>query len=381
MRPWLIVSTAFRRTGGQDRANFALASYLARHRREVHLVAHHVSDELRNTANVVVHLAPKPLGSELLGEPFLQRVGATWATRLGPRDVRVVVNGGNCAWPDLNWVHYVHACFEPRTTGSILRRIRTRVARRRFRGDERRALGVARLAIANSRRTRRDLIEQLHLPAERVRVIYYGMDAELFRPSVPAERAAIRAHLGWPADRRVILFVGALGDHRKGFDTLFEAWRTMFSPSHPEWDAELVVIGQGSELGGWRRKIAEAGLASRIRFLGFRGDVPNVMRACDALVSPTRYEAYGLAVHEALCCGVPAVVSADAGVAEQYPPELQHLLLEDSEDARDLAMRIRLSVDLSNPARVALNDLSQRLRLRTWDAAVGDLVAAAEDGG
>jgi len=37
------------------------------------------------------------------------------------------------------------------------------------------------------------------------------------------------------------------------------------------------------------------------------------------LVSPVRYEAYGLNVQEALCCGVPAIVSACAGVAERYP--------------------------------------------------------------
>ncbi|MDK2408772.1 glycosyltransferase [Aphanizomenon sp. PH219] len=54
-----------------------------------------------------------------------------------------------------------------------------------------------------------------------------------------------------------------------------------------------------------------------INFLGFRADVPNLLRAADCLVAPTRYEAYDLGVHEALCCGLPAIVSADAGVDER----------------------------------------------------------------
>ena len=55
-------------------------------------------------------------------------------------------------------------------------------------------------------------------------------------------------------------------------------------------------------------------------------DVPNLLRAADCLVAPTRYEAYGLGVHEALCCGLPGIVSADAGVAERYSPELQRFV-------------------------------------------------------
>ncbi|MGH7271506.1 MAG: glycosyltransferase, partial [Polyangiaceae bacterium] len=56
-----------------------------------------------------------------------------------------------------------------------------------------------------------------------------------------------------------------------------------------------------------------------------------------ALVSPVRYEPYGLGVHEALCRGLPALVSTTAGVAERYPPSLRRLLLGDPESSAGVA--------------------------------------------
>ena len=164
-------------------------------------------------------------------------------------------------------------------------------------------------------------------------------------------------------------FVGALGDRRKGFDTLFEAWRRL--ARDPGWDARLVVVGAGAAL----RALAaggRAGSGDSVAFLGFRDDVPEVLRACDALVSPARYEAYGLNVHEALCCGLPALVARSAGVAERYPAELADLLIPDPDDAADLAARLRRWRDGRRP-RVgeALAAFSERLRATTWDDMAG----------
>src|SRR5262249_41050288 len=151
------------------------------------------------------------------------------------------------------------------------------------------------------------------LPAERVHTVYYGIDPDSFIPASDPERRAALTRIGLSADRPWLLFVGALGDRREGFDTLFQSWAMLCRD--PNWDANLLVAGIGAELADWQRRVHVEGLAQRIRFLGFRSDVPELLRACDALVSPTRYEAYGLVVHEALCAGVPALVSAASGVA------------------------------------------------------------------
>jgi glycosyltransferase involved in cell wall biosynthesis len=363
-KPYLIVAADFVETGGMDVANHGLARYLANRGHEVHLVTHRAEDDLVGRSNVVIHHAPKPAGSYLLGEPLLDWIGRFWAPRIAARGGRVVVNGGNCQWADINWVHYVHAAFPPQQAGTLPRRLKSRIAHRRFLTGEARALRRARVVIVNSERTKQD-VQNLGIPGEKIYTAYYGIDSARFRPPTVSERVAARASLGWPDDRPVVAFVGALGDRRKGFDTLFAAWRALCAD--PGWDADLIVIGTGAELPRWVARANEAGLESRVRFLGFRTDVPRLIAACDALVAPTRYEAYGLAVQEALCCAVPALVTRTAGVAERYPGNLQDLLIPDPDDPLDLAARLRGWRERSAAYRRATASLSAVLRSHTWD--------------
>ncbi|HEY8945242.1 MAG TPA: glycosyltransferase, partial [Polyangiaceae bacterium] len=104
----------------------------------------------------------------------------------------------------------------------------------------------------------------------------------------------------------------------------------------------------------------------RIRFLGFRSDVPDLLAACDALVAPTRYEAYGLGVQEALCTGLPALVSADAGVAERYPASLGELLLREPSRAEAVEASLREWRRNHERLRQATVELAASLRQRTW---------------
>lgn len=376
-RPWVLVAGAFLKTGGQDRANYALASYLAGRGAPVHLVAHAVADDL-DQRTLCCHIATRPLRSDLLGEPFLRTLGQRTARSLAASAPHVVANGGNCASPDINWVHYVHAAFDRPLVGSWSTRMRMRLSHRRWLAAERAALTGARLVIANSERTRADLIDKVGIAADKIRVVYYGIDAELFRPASEDERLETRRHLGWPGDRPVALFIGALGDTRKGFDTVFRAWETLRREKAVV--PLLVTIGSGAMLTTWQRRVDAAGLSGDITFLGFRSDVPQLVRAADLLVAPTRYEAYGLGVHEALCCGLPAIVSAGAGVAERYPPELQTLLIGDPESPEELACRVRETLSGTARAGAALADLSARLRARTWNDMAAEIVAAVGNG-
>jgi glycosyltransferase involved in cell wall biosynthesis len=363
--PSLLVTGDFVTTGGMDRANHALASYLARQGRPVHLVAHRVAEDLLALPGVVWHRVPKLLGSYFLSEPLLRRAGMIWGRRLAAQGGRVVVNGGNCPFPDVNWVHYVHAVYRPATAGGLLRRFKAAWADRSARAAERRALGRARLVITNSERTRQDLLSSLDLHPERVRTVYYGVDPERFAPLDPAEKDRRRERHGWASGRPLAVFIGALGDRRKGFDTLYAAWKQCCAD--PGWDADLLVIGSGAELPAWQARASADGLAERVRFLGFRRDVPELLPACDVLVAPTRYEAYGLGVHEALCSGVPALVSRSAGVAERYPAGLHGLLLDDPEDVADLAARLRTWYGQRTELQTQTAELAARLRGWTWD--------------
>src|SRR5689334_6451407 len=138
MNTYLLITGDFVKTGGMDRANFALASYLARRGDEVHLVAFRADEELLAMSNVIFHRVRKPLRSYTLALPLLDRAGRRWAQQIAARGGRVIVNGGSAQWGDVNWVHYVHAAFEPQFD-SLARWIVGSHNHRQWLGDERRA--------------------------------------------------------------------------------------------------------------------------------------------------------------------------------------------------------------------------------------------------
>ncbi|MGH9415931.1 MAG: glycosyltransferase family 4 protein [Terriglobales bacterium] len=376
MTPALIIAADFVKTGGMDRANYALADYWARQGMELHLVGHAAAPALLAYPNLHWHRVPRPRAHDALGWIPLARVGQRWARRIRRRGGRVVANGGNCDAGGANWVHYVHAAFRSPLAPDAgwLRRAWHRAKHSRALADERLALRHAVLAIANSERTRRDLIEHLHLDAGRIRVVYYGCDPEHFGPVGPAERTAARQRLGWSPERRVGLFVGALGDRRKNLDTVLDAWRRL--AAQPGCDMDLVVVGRGAGRHAWRRQAQNAGLGARAEFLGFRRDVPDLLAASDVLIAPARYEAYGLAVHEALAREIPAILSADSGVAERLDAGLRPLTLDQAESGELLADRLRWWNTHGDTLRAPLAATALRIRAHTWDHMAADLTAA-----
>jgi glycosyltransferase involved in cell wall biosynthesis len=376
-RPFLIVAGDFVKTGGQDRANYALAEHLANKGHEVHLVAHRVAHELSAHPGVTCHFVPKPLKSAYLGESLIRRKGRALAKDIQRRGGRVIVNGGNCDFADVNWVHYVHAAYRPSISATVAHRAVHAMKHRTFLRNERRALRKARLVVANSHRTRDDLVQQVGIDPACVSVLYYGIESSVFHTPSLSQRCALRQQFQWDPHRPVVAFVGALGDRRKGFDTLFGAWRALSARN--DWDALLLVIGTGRELPAWQERARECGLGGSVRFMGFRSDVPDLLRAADLLVAPTRYEAYGLGVHEALSCGIPAIVTRSAGVAEQIPQDLhEHLLLDSPDDAHDLACKLVAWRERRDAMHRAIVPLAQRLGQRTWDRMAEEFLGLLE---
>lgn len=375
MTKWTMVAGDFVTTGGMDCGNYALAWFLARSGDAVELVAHRVAPSLAALPGITVRSVRRPLGSHALGSWPLSSAGLRSARATCAGGGRVLVNGGNCLFPDVNWVHYVHAAYRPEIPASWLRQCKSRIERPRALRAERLAVRAARVVVCNSERTRRDVIEKLGADSDRVTVVYYGIDSIRFQPAIPAERGELRIRLGWPSDRPVLMFVGALGDRRKGFDVLFDAW--VRSATDRNWDTILMVVGRGAELPRWESRVALAGLTDRIRFLGFRTDVDAMLRAADGFVAPARYEAYGLGVHEALCCGLPAIVSAESGVSERYPPDLADLILLDPEDAGELADRLKHWRANLDSFALRIRPVADELRSYTFADMARDIRATA----
>jgi glycosyltransferase involved in cell wall biosynthesis len=379
--PWLIVAGDFALTGGMDSANYHLAKHLAENcDRPVTLVAHRVAAPLADHPRVRVHKVLRPAGRHLLGEVFLDRAGRCAAAALTASypEARVLVNGENCIWSGINWVHIVFSRYGCVDTGAPWWfRLKNQMTRLYHRRREARALHGSRIIITNSDSTRRQVIEDVGIEANRVHRIYLGVDSEQYGPVNESERKETRVRFGVTGDAPVLLFVGALGyDANKGFDTLLTALplvRTLLGRS-----VTLLAAGGGA-LAYWRERATSMGLSDSVSFLGHVSCVPALLAAADVLVSPVRYESYGLNVHEAICRGVPAVVSRCAGVAERYPPQLAGLLLDNPEDAEELAQRLANAIRNRQEYVPYVRRLGDEWLRYSWDSMASAMVRLIED--
>jgi glycosyltransferase involved in cell wall biosynthesis len=376
--PWVIVAAGFHQKGGMDKANLALADYLLEREIPVHLVTHSIEPSIQQHPLAQVHLVARPGKSFFLGEFALEARGkqvARQVIREHP-SAQVVVNGGNCVWPGINWAHYVHRAWTGPKRGPLAYRLKDAVAANRARRTEKAAFERARLIISNSKRTTHELVKYFRVDPDRVHTVYLGSDPA-WGPISPEERAASRKSLQVSESRSLAVFVGGLGyDDRKGFDILFHAWE-MLCP-RPDWDVDLIVAGTGPAAPAWQARVKQAGLEHRVRLLGFTEQVKSVLAAADLLVSPVRYESYGLNVQEAICRGVPTMVSASAGVAEQYDAGFAPFLLPNPDDAGDLMQRLLAWRSNQEQWRARFQPFGDRLRSRSWRDTAADFVSIVE---
>jgi glycosyltransferase involved in cell wall biosynthesis len=151
------------------------------------------------------------------------------------------------------------------------------------------------------------------VPAPLVAVVPNGVDVERF---ARAPRGLLRAELGVGAGAPVIGMVGRLAAG-KGQDLVIRAAPAVLA-HHP--GAVFALVG-GDQRDGATGRALEAlarslGVAEHVRFLGDRSDVAPLVADFTVAVLPSRQEALGLALAEAMAAGVPAVATPVGGLAE-----------------------------------------------------------------
>jgi glycosyltransferase involved in cell wall biosynthesis len=199
-----------------------------------------------------------------------------------------------------------------------------------------------------------------------VEAIGNGVDPARFAPDADgAVRRRVRAELAVPADRVAVVVIGRLVAE-KGYPELFEAMRAV--------DAELWVVGERLESDRTDRMDAvlarvegDPDLSARIRFLGYRGDVPDLLRAADIFTLPSHREGMPRSIIEAMMSGLPVVATDIRGSREEVVDgETGALVPLGDVDALAAALR-RLAAD---PALCARQGAAGRARaLAEYDEA------------
>ncbi|MCX7592014.1 MAG: glycosyltransferase [Kiritimatiellae bacterium] len=156
-------------------------------------------------------------------------------------------------------------------------------------------------------------------PTNRTMTIYNGIDPTRFSPGLGGTCDGYK-----PVGRPVIGTVANLS-YDKDHGILIRAFAEILS-SYPA--ARLVIVGDGPWASHARALVAELGVGAHVDFLGFRGDVPALLRTFDVFAYPTTTEGFGLALVEAMAAGVPVVASNVGGVPEVVTNGVTGLLVE-----------------------------------------------------
>jgi len=161
----------------------------------------------------------------------------------------------------------------------------------------------------------------------RLRIIENAVELDRLRAVRPVDRAS----LATDPRARVLLFAGRL-TRQKGLDTLI---RSLPIIARTVEDVVLWVAGRG-EKAAYIELAQHLGVADRVRWLGFRDDLPALMKAADALVLPSRWEGEPNVVLEAFACELPVVATRVEG-SETLIRRSEGGLLVDPDDVSELA--------------------------------------------
>jgi len=174
----------------------------------------------------------------------------------------------------------------------------------------------AKKIIANSEYTKQDIMKFLKIDEKKIAVAYPPIQ-EQFRIEEEAPESFFHNH-GLSADRKYLLYVGALDLKRKNVDKLLKAFK-LFRGKH--MDTHLLLVGYTTLKGGsdfLLRKIKKMGLSGSVHIIRNVPDEELVAfyNMAHIFVFPSLYEGFGLPPLEAMACGTPVVASDRASLPE-----------------------------------------------------------------
>ncbi len=214
--------------------------------------------------------------------------------------------------------------------------------------------------ICNSHMVAEEIRRDYGLAADKIHVIYSGVDTVAYHPNLKARhRVALRERYGIPQDAPLFLYVGS-GFERKGLAALLQAFAQLPPQAH------LLIVGKDKKEKRFQTLAARLGLTQRAHFAGAQQDVKPYYGAADAFVLPTLYDPFPNVALEALAAGLPIITSTKSGAAE---------LVENGKngyavDALDIAGLSAAMTQLLAPALAAQLGAAARLTVEPYNLEV-----------
>jgi len=175
----------------------------------------------------------------------------------------------------------------------------------------------------------------IHFQRADVTVIPNGVDTTKFFPGARlVRRYEVRKSFGFDDSNFILLLIG--NDWKnKGLDQLLQAMALLTALPF-----RLLVVGSDDPR-LYDSAVRESHLQDRVCFQPTSPDVLSFYAAADAYVGPSREDAFGLPVLEAMACGLPVIASARAGVSEVIEDGKTGLILRQPEDSVELAALLK----------------------------------------
>ncbi|HLP18498.1 MAG TPA: glycosyltransferase family 4 protein, partial [Bacteroidota bacterium] len=169
---------------------------------------------------------------------------------------------------------------------------------------------LASLLVVNSIATQKTVLQSAPwLDASRTRIIYKGIDLAPF-DTLPS--SSLHEELNLPVTTRFMTFLGQL-DERKGIRYLLDAWKKI----HTQFpDTVLLMGGTGPMRPLLESFLREHHLTNRVHLLGFRNDVPDILKQSSMLVLPSLWEGFGYVLVEAMAARIPTIATATSSIPE-----------------------------------------------------------------
>jgi glycosyltransferase involved in cell wall biosynthesis len=217
--------------------------------------------------------------------------------------------------------------------------------------------------IAVSENNRRLVCESFQISREQMLCIYNGVklpstSVNWSDADITQLRQEVRQELGLPANSRLVLTVGRL-DLEKGYGDLVPIIPQIIQ-EFPE--VRFIWVGDGEARKYLINQVSEYGVQDKVLLLGYRRDVPRLLKSADLFVFPTHYEGLPFALLEAMAYNL-TVVASDADAIVELVEHRLHCLIFRRSDRHDL--QETLSWALSHPSQ--MQKLAENAQLRVQD--------------